>query len=58
VAAVRQEVLGGATLAQVQQWVPAHLAPRYEVAFSRYGDYRPWRQLILGNIERAYAQVS
>jgi glyoxylase-like metal-dependent hydrolase (beta-lactamase superfamily II) len=58
VAAVRQEVLGGATLAQVQQWVPDHLAPKYEAAFSRYGDYRPWRQLILGNIERVYAQVS
>lgn len=34
------------------------IAPVYERAFSAHGDYRPWRQLILGNIERAYAMVS
>ena len=34
------------------------LAPTYEKPFSTYGHYRPWRQGILGNIERAYAMVS
>lgn len=38
--------------------VPPKLAPTYEKAFSRYGDYRPWRTLILGNIERTHALIS
>jgi len=58
VEAVREEAAAGATLEEAKQRVPDRLAPRYEVPFSRYGDYRPWRQLILGNIERAYAAVS
>ena len=56
--AVREQAAAGATLAEVQQRVPAKLAPTYEKPFSTYGHYRPWRQGILGNIERAYAMVS
>jgi cyclase len=56
--AVREQVAAGATLAEVQQRVPAQLAPTYEMPFSTYGAFRPWRQGILGNIERTYAMVS
>ena len=35
--------------------MPARLAPAYEKPFSNYGDYRPWRTQILGNIERIVA---
>ena len=58
VEAVRREVAAGATLEEVKQRVPATLAPTYEKAFSAYGDYRPWRTGVLGNIERTYAMVS
>jgi cyclase len=58
VAAVRQEAAAGATLDEVRQRVPDRLAPKYEAAFSKYGSYRPWRTLVLANIERAYAVVS
>jgi glyoxylase-like metal-dependent hydrolase (beta-lactamase superfamily II) len=58
VEAVRAEALAGATLDEVKERVPNRLAPTYEAGFSRYGGYRPWRQLVLGNIERAYATVS
>jgi glyoxylase-like metal-dependent hydrolase (beta-lactamase superfamily II) len=58
VAAVRQEAAAGASLDEVRQRVPDRLAPKYEAAFSTYGSYRPWRQLVLTNIERAYAMVS
>ncbi|MBI3825905.1 MAG: MBL fold metallo-hydrolase [Candidatus Rokubacteria bacterium] len=57
VEAVRREAATGAPLDEVKQRVPAALAPAYEKPFSRYGDYRPWRQQILGNIERTFAQV-
>ncbi|HYB43785.1 MAG TPA: MBL fold metallo-hydrolase [Candidatus Methylomirabilis sp.] len=55
---VREEVATGATLEEVKQRVPARLAPTYERPFSAYGDYRPWRQGLLANIERTYAMVS
>jgi len=58
VEAVRREVAAGATLEEVKQRVPAKLAPTYEKPFSAYGDYRPWRAGVLGNIERTYAMVS
>ncbi|HEV8676218.1 MAG TPA: MBL fold metallo-hydrolase [Methylomirabilota bacterium] len=58
VAAVRQEAAAGASLDEVRQRVPDRLAPKYEAAFSKYGSYRPWRSLVLTNIERAYAAVS
>jgi glyoxylase-like metal-dependent hydrolase (beta-lactamase superfamily II) len=58
VEAVREEVARGATLAEVQQRVPAKLAPTYEKPFSTYGDYRPWHAGLLRNIERTYAMVS
>jgi glyoxylase-like metal-dependent hydrolase (beta-lactamase superfamily II) len=58
VEAVRREAATGATLDEVKQRVPDALAPAYEQAFSKYGPYRPWRQLILGNIERTFATVS
>jgi cyclase len=57
VEAVRQEVAGGASLEEVKQRVPVRLAPVYEPAFSAYRDYRPWRQGVLGNIERVFATV-
>src|SRR6059036_3601659 len=47
VGAVRDEAAAGATLEEVQQRVPAKLAPTYEKAFSVYGHYRPWRQGIM-----------
>ena len=53
--AVRREAAAGATLDQIKERVPRDLAPKYEKPLSAYGDYRPWRQLILGNIERIYA---
>jgi cyclase len=55
---VREEVAAGATLEEVKQRVPAKLAPAYEQPFSTYGDYRPWRQGLLANIERTYAMVA
>jgi len=58
VEAVRAEVAEGATLDEVKARVPPKLAPRYERAFSAYGDYRPWRLGVLANIERTYAMVS
>jgi len=56
--AVRHEVVAGATLDQVKERLPAVLGPVYEKPFSAYGDYRPWRLGLLGNIERTYAMVS
>ena len=53
--AVRREASAGATLDQVKERVPKDLAPKYEGPLSKYGDYRPWRNLILGNIERIYS---
>jgi cyclase len=58
VEAVRTEVAAGATLDETKQRVPEQLAPAHEKPFSAYGDYRPWRQLVLANIERTYAMVS
>ena len=55
VEAVREEMAAGATLAEIKQRVPARLQPTYERPFSVYGDYRPWRTQILGNIERIVA---
>ena len=55
---VRAEAATGATLDEVKARVPSKLAPIYETPFSRYGDYRPWRTLVLGNIERTYATIS
>jgi hypothetical protein len=57
VEAVRREAAAGATLDEVKRRVPDRLAPKHEPAFSKYGAYRPWRQLVLANIERAYAHV-
>jgi glyoxylase-like metal-dependent hydrolase (beta-lactamase superfamily II) len=57
--AVRREAAAGATLAEAQARVPDQVAPRYEAGLAAGGGtYRPWRQLVLGNIERIYAQVS
>ena len=47
-----------ATLDQVKERLPPLLGPVYEKPFSMYGDYRPWRAGLLGNIERTYAMVS
>lgn len=58
VEAARREAAAGASLDEVKQRVPDLLAPKYERPFSRYGSYRPWRQLVLTNIERVYATVS
>jgi cyclase len=58
VAAVRTEVMRGATLEEAQRRVPEALAPTYEKPFSAYGDYRPWRAGLRLNIERTYATVS
>jgi cyclase len=58
VAAVRREVATGATLDEVKQRVTAALAPTYERPFSTYGEYRPWRTGLAGNVERTFAMVS
>jgi len=58
VAAVRREVATGATLDEVKQRVTAVLAPTYEKPFSTYGEYRPWRIGVAGNVERTFAMVS
>jgi glyoxylase-like metal-dependent hydrolase (beta-lactamase superfamily II) len=59
VAAVRREAEAGATLAETQARVIEILAPVYEGPLTAYaGDYRPWRTLALGNVERTYAMVS
>jgi cyclase len=58
VEAVRRDAGAGATLDEIKRRVPEALGPAYEQAFSKYGPYRPWRQLILGNIERVFATVS
>jgi cyclase len=58
VAAVRKEVAAGATLDEVKQRVTAALAPTYETPFSTYGEYRPWRTGLAGNVERTFAMVS
>jgi glyoxylase-like metal-dependent hydrolase (beta-lactamase superfamily II) len=58
VAAVRREVAAGATLDEARQRVTAALAPTYEQPFSTYGEYRPWRAGVAGNVERTFAMVS
>lgn len=58
VAAVRREVATGATLDEVKQRVTAALAPTYEKPFSTWGEYRPWRIGVAGNVERTFAMVS
>jgi cyclase len=58
VAAVRVEVATGATLDEVKQRVTAKLAPVHEKPFSAYGEYRPWRTGLAGNVERTFAMVS
>jgi cyclase len=58
VEAVRREAATGATLDEVKQRVTAALAPTYEKSFSAYGEYRPWRTGLAGNIERTFAMVS
>jgi glyoxylase-like metal-dependent hydrolase (beta-lactamase superfamily II) len=55
---VREEAATGASLDEVKQRVTARLAPTYEPAFAAYQHYRPWRQGLLGNIERTYPMVS
>ena len=52
---MRREAAGGASLDEIKQRVPNQLAAKYEQGFSTYGDYRPWRRLVLTNIERVYA---
>src|SRR5205823_8296908 len=58
VEAVRREAAAGATLDEVKQRVTTALAPTYEKAFSAYGEYRPWRAGLAGNVERTFAMVS
>jgi glyoxylase-like metal-dependent hydrolase (beta-lactamase superfamily II) len=52
---VRREASTGATLEEIKARVRDRLAPAYEARFSTYGDYRPWRRLVLGNVERIHA---
>jgi len=57
--AVRREIWAGATLQDTQERVRDALAPRYEAAFTREGGtFRPWRTLVLANIERTYQLLS
>jgi glyoxylase-like metal-dependent hydrolase (beta-lactamase superfamily II) len=58
VGAVREEAARVASVEVVLARVTARLAPIYEPAFAAYQHYRPWRQGLLGNIERTYPMVS
>jgi glyoxylase-like metal-dependent hydrolase (beta-lactamase superfamily II) len=59
VEAVRREVWAGSSLEETKERVRDALAPKYEAALTREGGtYRPWRTLVLANIERAYQMVS
>ena len=59
VEAVRREVFAGTSLEETKERVRDALAPKYEAALTREGGtYRPWRTLVLANIERAYQMVS
>ena len=59
VEAVRREAAAGATLDEVKTHIPDRLAPAYEAPLQAFsGPYRPWRTLVLANIERVYAHVS
>jgi glyoxylase-like metal-dependent hydrolase (beta-lactamase superfamily II) len=59
VEAVRREVWTGTGLEETKERVRDALAPKYEAALTREGGtYRPWRTLVLANIERAYQMVS
>jgi glyoxylase-like metal-dependent hydrolase (beta-lactamase superfamily II) len=56
---VRREAATGASLDEVKARVVAALGPRYETGLDRAGGtYRPWRTLVLANVERAFAHVS
>jgi glyoxylase-like metal-dependent hydrolase (beta-lactamase superfamily II) len=55
IGAVRREAETGLSLDEIKQRVPDTLAPKYEQGLSKYGEYRPWRRLVLGNIERVHA---
>ena len=56
--AVKRHAAAGVTLDEIKRLVPEEVAPQYERPFSKYPDYRPWRQQVLANIERVYAAVS
>ena len=59
VEAVRREAAAGATLEETKTRVRDFLAPTYEAGLTKEGGtYRPWRTLVLANVERAYALVS
>jgi glyoxylase-like metal-dependent hydrolase (beta-lactamase superfamily II) len=55
VEAVQAEVWAGTPLEAARERVRDRLAPRYEAALTREGGtYRPWRTLVLANVERTY----
>jgi glyoxylase-like metal-dependent hydrolase (beta-lactamase superfamily II) len=58
VEAVRREAVAGASLDQTRTRVIEALAPTYEKALSGVENYRPWRERVVGNIERTFAMVS
>jgi cyclase len=57
IGAVKRHAAARVTLDEIKQLVPEEVAPKYEKAFSKYPDYRPWRQQALANIERVYTSV-
>src|SRR5215831_14642180 len=58
VEAVRQEAAAGASLDEAKTRVTEKLAPTYEKALSGTENYRPWRERVIGNIERTYSMVA
>jgi glyoxylase-like metal-dependent hydrolase (beta-lactamase superfamily II) len=58
VEAVRAEAGAGASLDETKRRVTEKLAPTYDKALSGTENYRPWRERVLGNIERTFAMVS
>jgi hypothetical protein len=57
IAAVKCHAAAGIALDAIKRLVIEEVAPTYEKPFSKYPDYRPWRQQVLANIERVYASV-
>jgi cyclase len=58
IAVVKRHAAAGVSLDEIKRLVPEEVAPTYEKPLSQFPDYRPWRQQVMGNIERVYAAVS
>jgi cyclase len=55
--AIKGHAAAGVSLEEIKRLATEEVAPTYEKPFSKYPDYRPWRQQVLANIERIYASI-